>query len=93
MSGLSLDKNGNIKLNLNAGAQIIVESSPSSWEDARNFFITASLKAKLQINETDPLNKTLVITPRGLELSMFKIFKGDEEMFLEQMLAQSLINV
>lgn len=83
MSGISLDKNGNLKLNINCGAQIIVERNHDQWEDARNFYITISAKAKLQINSTDPDNKTFNIIPRGLELSMFKIFKGDEEMFLE----------
>lgn len=93
MSGISLDKNGNLKFNINAGAQIIVETSPGQWEDARNFYVTLSAKAKLAINNTNPANRTFVITPKGVELSLFKIFKGDEEMFLEQMLTQSLLNV
>lgn len=93
MSGISLDKNGNLKFNINAGAQIIVESSPGNWEDARNFYVTLSAKAKLAINNTNPANRTFVITPKGVELSLFKIYKGDEEMFLEQMLTQSLLNV
>ena len=28
-----------------------------------------------------------------MELSLFKVYKGDEEMFLEQMLVQSLVNL
>ena len=46
-SGISLDKNGNLKLNINMGAQIIVERNRDSWEDARNFFLTATAKAKI----------------------------------------------
>ena len=28
-----------------------------------------------------------------MELSLFKIYKGEEEMFLEQMLIQSFVNI
>jgi len=64
-----------------------VEKEPSQWEGARNFYITATLKGKISINDTDPENKIITIIPRGLELSTFKILKEEEEMFLEQMLA------
>lgn len=60
--------------------------------DARTFYFTFTLKCKVAINETET-NKTLGIFPKVLELSMFRMFKGEEEMFLEQMLAQSLLNV
>lgn len=50
LSGLTIDKNGNAKLNINAGAQIIVESSPGNWEDARSFYLTATAKAKIAVN-------------------------------------------
>lgn len=93
MSGIHLDKNGNLKLNVNMGAQIIVEKTPGQWVDARNFFVTATVKGKISVNDTDPENKVINFIPRGLELSTFKIYKDEEEMFLEQMLAQSLINV
>ena len=85
-SGITIDKNGNLKLNINAGAQIIVEKSRDKWEDARAFYLTATAKAKIAIDTSDPENKTLTITPKALELSMFKVFHGDEEMSLEQML-------
>ena len=48
--------------------------------------MTATAKAKIAVDTTDPDNKTLTITPKALELSMFKVFHGDEEMSLEQML-------
>ena len=85
-SGISLDKNGNLKLIINMGAQILVEKTRDSWEDGRTIFLTATAKAKIQINETDPETKTIIFTPKGLELSVFKIFKGKEEMLMEQML-------
>jgi len=55
--------------------------------------MTISLKGKMFTTDDDFDNRTFVILPRGLELSNLKIFKGDEEQFLEQMLAQSLIGV
>ena len=59
--------------------------------DARTFYFTFTLKCKVAINETET-NKTLGIFPKVLELSMFRMFKGEEDV-LEQMLAQSLLNV
>jgi hypothetical protein len=55
--------------------------------------MTLGLKGKLFIADANFDNKTLVVLPRGLELSTLKIFKGEDEQFLEQMLAQSLIGV
>ena len=51
-SGIQMDKNGNIKLTMNAGAQVVAEKSPSNWVDARNFYMTLTLKFKMQINST-----------------------------------------
>lgn len=39
-SGVTLDKNGILKISFNMGAQIIVEREPGEWEHAREFFIT-----------------------------------------------------
>jgi len=55
--------------------------------------MTLGLKGKIFVADAEFDNRTLVILPRGIELSNLKIFKGDEEQFLEQMLAQSLIGV
>ena len=48
--------------------------------------MTATAKAKIAIDSSDPDNKTLTITIKALELSMFKVFNDEEEMTLEQML-------
>ena len=82
MSGLSLDKNGNLKININGGAQIIVEKTPGEWVEARNFFFTLTAKGKVTVNETAD-GQILYITPKALELSMFRMFKGEEEQYLE----------
>lgn len=49
--------------------------------------MTLSIKGKIFIADAQYDNRTLVVMPRGFELSQLKIFKGDEEQFLEQMLA------
>lgn len=84
-SGVTLDSKGMIKGTINAGAQIIIERNPGEWEDARQFYFTLQFKAKLYVNETGG-NKTLTVLPKGVEIQTFKIYKGDEEMFLEQIL-------
>jgi hypothetical protein len=45
--------------------------------------MTIGMKGKIFISDAEFENKTLVVYPRGLELSTLKIFKGDEEQFLE----------
>lgn len=47
-----MDKNGNVKITLNAGAQIVVEKNPNEYVDARNFYFTITLKFKMTINNT-----------------------------------------
>jgi len=47
--------------------------------------MTLQLKGKLYINETNP-NKTVNFLPKSIEVTALKIFKGEEEMFLEQIL-------
>jgi hypothetical protein len=45
--------------------------------------MTLSMKGKIFIADAQHDNRTLVVMPRGFELSQLKIFKGDEEQFLE----------
>lgn len=92
-SGFTIDAKGNFKMFMNVGAKMIVELKKGKWEDARNMVMTLSLKGKLFVADAQFDNRTLVILPRGIELSNLKIFKEDEEQFLEQMLFQSLIGV
>ena len=74
---------------------VIVENviGSGNWEDSRKIVMTLALKGKLFVVDADNENKTLIILPRSLDLSTLKIYKGDEEQFLEQMLLQSLIGV
>lgn len=41
--------------------------------------MTLSIKGKIFIADAKFDNRTLVILPRGFELSTLKIYKGDEE--------------
>lgn len=86
-SGFSLDQKGNWRVALNIGSQIIIERSPGNWEDSRKLVMTIAVKGKIFIADAEFDNRTMVVMPRGVELSQLKIFKGDEEQFLEQMLA------
>jgi hypothetical protein len=91
-SGLSIDRRGNVRVDMNFGAQILVEEK-RSWKEAWNMFFTVTMKGKVTINSTDPQNKTLTAAPRSVEFSMLKFYDGEEEKSMESMLAQSLINV
>jgi hypothetical protein len=82
-SGFTLDSKGNFKIFLNVVSMIIVEKKPGKWEDSRKMVMTFGMKGKIFISDAEFDNKTLVVYPRGLELSTLKIFKGDEEQFLE----------
>lgn len=91
-SGLSIDRRGNVRLDMNFGAQILVEEK-RSWKEAWNMFFTVTMKGKVTVNSTNPLNKTVTVAPRSVEFSMLKFYDGDEEKSMESMLAQSLLNV
>lgn len=51
-TGISIEKNGNIRARINAGASIIIENK-GKWEETRNFFITATAKARISITEEE----------------------------------------
>lgn len=78
-----MDKNGNWKVQLNLAAQINMESLPGMWEPVRNIYLTLVFKFKISMNSKNPLDKTVVINPKNLELSEMKIMKGEEEMSME----------
>lgn len=78
-SGFTLDSKGNFKINLNIASQVIVEKKTGKWENSRKLVMTIGMKGKIFISDAEFDNKTLVVYPRGLELSTLKIFKGDEE--------------
>lgn len=92
-SGFSLDAKGNFKGHLNIALQLVAEPTPGNWEDARKIFMTIALKGKIFIMDPDQQNRTLVILPKSFDLTSLKIFKGEDEQFLEQMLVQSLLGV
>lgn len=81
-----MDKNGNWKIQLNLAAQINMESMPNMWEPVRNIYMTLVFKFKISMNDKNPLDKTVVINPKNVELSEMKIMNGAEEMAMEQMM-------
>mmetsp|Transcript_47299 Transcript_47299/g.34587 ORF Transcript_47299/g.34587 Transcript_47299/m.34587 type:complete len:233 (+) Transcript_47299:690-1388(+) len=98
-SGVKLDENGNLKVQIDLGAQIIVEEEPGKWTPARDFYVTLTAKIKMIVNQTSETdepaeNETTKLPPgkyfyayvKGLEITTLKMFKGDEEQTLEQML-------
>lgn len=82
-SGFTLDSKGNFKINMNIASQVVVEKKTGKWEDSRKLVMTIGIKGKIFISDAEFENKTLVVYPRGLELSTLKIFKGEDEQFLE----------
>jgi hypothetical protein len=90
-SGFQIDSKGNFKLSANIGFQILVEKNPGEWEEARDIFTTVELKGKIVVKSPGLENKTLIFHPQGIAISSFKVFKQDEEQFLEQMVMLHLL--
>ena len=86
MTGIYMDKNGNWKIQMNLAAQINLENLPGMWEPVRNIYMTLVFKFKIQMSDKNPLDKTVVINPKNIELSEMKIMNGAEEMAMEQMM-------
>ena len=85
-TGFSIDQKGNFKAHVNAVFRVVAETSEDNWEDARGIYMTLSLKGKAFIMNPEDNNRTLIIMQKSLELSNLKIYKGEDEQFLEQML-------
>jgi len=89
-SSIELDEDGMFKANINLGAQIVVEEEPGNWTAAREIYMTLTAHLKFSVNETvnrtsgESMGKYLIIAPKRLEMSMFKIYKEEEEQILEQ---------
>jgi hypothetical protein len=69
-----------------------VEEEPGKWANAREIFMTISIKTKINVNntinrETGVSRRYLIMTYDRIEFSMFKILKSGEEQVLEQLLA------
>jgi hypothetical protein len=85
-TGISFDKDGNFKANVNIAAKVIAEKGDGEWVNARSMYITVSLKGAAVILNPHELNATLTLFPQSLDLSTLKIYKGEDEQFLEQMM-------
>jgi len=94
-TGISFDKNGNLKYQLNLYVELIVEKTPNSneWEIARDVYITTTFKAKLASKGKNPQNKKLTFVPKNIEVSDLKVLKNGEEQEMEQMMIQSFLNI
>jgi len=92
-AGISINEKGLMNAWISFGIQIIVEKTIGQWEDART--IVATVQAKIQNSITEPMpgNETLEMKLKSIDFPVLKVFKGDEEQHLEQMVLQSLLNV
>ena len=68
---------------MNAVIKIVAEVNDGEWVDARSMYATVALKGKAFILDHDLENRTLVIVQKSLDVSNLKIYKGDDEQFLE----------
>lgn len=93
MTGVYIDKNGNWKFQANIVMNLNVERTPGTWESAREVYLTIVFKMKMKQDDSNPFNKKLSVTPRGLEISQLKVLKGTEEMTVEQTMIQSMANL
>lgn len=85
-TGIYMDKNGNFKAQVNIPAQINIERMPGMWEPVRHLYITVVAKAKLTMNQTNPDDVIINITPKSVEMTNLVIKKGEEEVQMEQMM-------
>lgn len=64
------------------------------WEEARSSYLGFTFKGKILVEETNPVNKMMVIMPKSAELSSIKILNSkNEEQVVEQMIVTSALNV
>lgn len=82
-TGLSIDHKGNFVAQVNAVVKIVAEVNDGEWVDARSMYATVALKGKAFIMNPELENRTLVIVQKSLDLSNLKIYKDDDEQFLE----------
>lgn len=94
MSAVSMDKNGNMKFQVNMYAQINVETQPGVWSNARNMYMTFVFKMKVATDDTNPSDKKITFTPKSIEMSQMKVTKsGGEDIEDEAMMIQSMANI
>lgn len=83
VTGFNLDKNGNFRFTFNVYAQLLVDKTDGKgvWEEARAFYIGFTFKGKILVEETNPVNKMMVIMPKSAEISSVKILNaaGEEQ--------------
>ena len=85
-SGFSIDAKGNFQAHVNIALKIVAEVEEDNWEDARSMYMTFALKGKMFIMNPEDNNRTLIIMQKSIDMTELKIYKGDDEQFLEQML-------
>ena len=93
-SAFVIKENGIVGMTVNFAAQVIVETSHGKWEEARAFFFTFEVKVLTTITYPEPNKPQFSFQLKTLDFPMLKVFSGDgEEMFFEEMLLQSMLNV
>ena len=90
-SGFSIDQKGNFKAQVNVALKVVALNSEDYWEDARRIYMSFALKGKMFVMNPHHDNRTLVVLAKSLDLANLKIYRGEDEQFLEQMLVQSLV--
>ena len=73
------------KMSINSTVSVVPTRPASNDDEEFDDENNAAVEQKLD-------GKFFVIAPKLIEMSMFKIFKEDDEMFLEEMLVQTLVN-
>lgn len=87
MTGVTVDKSGNVKVLLNLFMKLLVETSPNEWVEARDIYMTTVFKYKLTLTGTEPTRKKLSFTPKNIEITQLKVLsKQGAEMDAEQMM-------
>jgi hypothetical protein len=94
ITGFSLDKNGNFRVNLNLFAQVLVDTTGNkNWVMVREIYIGLTYKGKFVQKEKDGANYLLIVHKQA-EVSGVKILdEKSEEMVVEQMMITSGLNV
>ena len=81
-------KNGDWKFLININLNLLVETSPDTFENARTGYATVVLRFKIKQN-----GEKISLSPKTVELSQLKIMNGDEESVTEQTMLRSMANL
>lgn len=76
--GVSIEKNGIIKLNVNLGAMLSIEHGDIEWEPIRQLYLSQLSKIKISTTQSKHEGKIITISFKSSLVQDFLVKKGNE---------------